>query len=898
MGKKFKKVCAAVLSGIMTLTGAVWLPVTAAASDKDPLIAEVPSKLYSIKIADTNDYITAVQNTTTDQEEIQGVIKAVHDYVPAVDNSQDPYFPKVGNQGGINACGAWSAVYYQFTHEMNRALKRPTTPENTFQPLFVYNLIVSGNNGGTYAPDLYEFLSYTGCATYESVPDVLDYKTWNAESSIWEEANRYRIDSYMYFDNMGYKNSRVTSVTDEDIEPLKAMIRSGHIVSFAGYIFSWKFGTLKAAADKSINKNVAGQSVVTACIGKDGSHGMVIVGYDDTIWTDLNGNNKVDEGEMGAFKVVNSWDTTWKNDGFVWVAYDSLNQQSVVSGVQNETGRTPSMERFLKCNIDPNTTSSGLSFVYTVNTDNRTDNYIEITATRSSDGMKYIRRTAPYFRIPDQSGGKPMNYNGKDGAGDGTMIVDLDNIVPGVTSDTFHDYAWSFRFVDDGGDTTPLTVKDAFIADSSTQAVYRMDTAMPFEVNGSERLVNVKPYYRFSRVAVSPKSNITVGTEMKLVAYAENEVRMTDPIKYHLVISKNGKAVYTKTFKAAVVDREKRTASGSVKWTPTASGSYVATVTATDGSGAAAVRSVGFKVYPKGLTVRAVAFDKGNHVGNYEQVRITPTVTGGVAPYTYSYYYIKGGKTYKIVEDSKSSYKTKSFGANTGTYQIMVKVKDAAGTVATMTKSLVVERTRITRFEYSSDAVEKGGYVYINGRVKNAASVLKDSDFVYTITKDGKETKLTTRSDRRTLWYPKENGSYAIRLTVSYNGKVIATAEDTYTVGSGDAYAGMQKINVNVITYVCNEGKEEDFTIHYWGGKTGAIGDEKCVPLSKTVTKNVGFWSSAQTFRQYVAYIPEDATGFKFHIGDRWFGDDGVTASQNTVYVFNYDYDRCLYTKE
>lgn len=900
MVKKLWKACAVVLSSVIALSAAVSTPLTAsAAEDKDPLVAEIPSRLYGIKIADTNEYITAVRSTTTSQEEIQGVIDAVNHYVPSVDNSQDPYFPKMGNQGGINSCGAWSAVYYQFTHEMNRALKRDTTAENTFQPLFVYNLIVSGNNGGTYAPDFYEFLSYTGCATYESVPDVLDYKTWNADSDIWHEANQYRIDSYMYFDNMGYKNSRVTSVKDADIEPLKAMLRSGHIISFAGYIFSWKYGTLKASADPTINKGVVGEAVVTKTIGKDGSHGMVIVGYDDNIWTDLNSNNKIDDGEMGAFKIANSWDTTWKNGGFVWVAYDSLNQQSVVSGVQNETGRTPSMERFLKCNIDPNTKPSNICFIYTVNTDNRTDNYIEITATRKADGMKYIRRTAPYFRIPDQSNGKVMNYNGTDGAGDGTMIVDLDNIVPGLDSNTFHDYTWHFSFVDNGTDTTAMTVKDAVIVDENTNAVYQLDTQLPLSVNNSTQQAAVKPYYRFSRIATSPKTNITVGTELKIAAYAENEARLTDPIKYDLTITRDGKKVYTKTFKATAVDRDKGTASGSVKWTPTASGSYTATVTATDAGGSLAVRSMNFKVYPKALAIRAITFDTGNHVGNYEQVRITPTVTGGVAPYTYSYYYIKGGKTYKIVEDSKSSYKTKSFGANTGTYQIMVKVKDAAGTVATMTKSLVVERTRITRFEYSTDAVEKGGYVYINGRVKNAASVLQSSDFAYTIiSKDGKETKLTTRSDRRALWYPKENGDYTIRLTVSYNGKVVTTAEDTYTVGSGDAYAGMRKINVNVITYVCNETSENSYTVHYWGGKTGEIGDEKCTPMNTTVKKNVGFWGSTQTFKQYVAYIPEDATGFKFHIGDRWFGTDGVTATQNTVYAFNYDYDRCLYTKE
>ena len=47
----------------------------------------------------------------------------------------------------------------------------------------------------------------------------------------------------------------------------------------------------------------------------------------------------------------------------------------------------------------------------------------------------------------------------------------------------------------------------------------------------------------------------------------------------------------------------------------------------------------------------------------------------------------------------------------------------------------------------------------------------------------------------------------------------------------------------------------------------------------------------------YSAEIPLEATGFKFHIADRWFGDDGNTATNNAVYIFNYSGDKALYTK-
>ena len=51
---------------------------------------------------------------------------------------------------------------------------------------------------------------------------------------------------------------------------------------------------------------------------------MTIVGYNDAIWTDVNGNAVVDPGEKGAFKIANSWGSTWQDNGFIWLAYDAL----------------------------------------------------------------------------------------------------------------------------------------------------------------------------------------------------------------------------------------------------------------------------------------------------------------------------------------------------------------------------------------------------------------------------------------------------------------------------------------------------------------------------------------------------------------------------------------------
>ena len=50
-------------------------------------------------------------------------------------------------------------------------------------------------------------------------------------------------------------------------------------------------------------------------------------------------NDKVDAGEMGAFKIANSWGKTYRNNGFTWVAYDALNEVSSVSGIYSGSAR-------------------------------------------------------------------------------------------------------------------------------------------------------------------------------------------------------------------------------------------------------------------------------------------------------------------------------------------------------------------------------------------------------------------------------------------------------------------------------------------------------------------------------------------------------------------------------
>ena len=57
----------------------------------------------------------------------------------------------------------------------------------------------------------------------------------------------------------------------------------------------------------------------------NGGHALTVVGYNDNICCDVNGNGKIEASEKGAFKIANSWGTGWGNSGYIWVLYDALN---------------------------------------------------------------------------------------------------------------------------------------------------------------------------------------------------------------------------------------------------------------------------------------------------------------------------------------------------------------------------------------------------------------------------------------------------------------------------------------------------------------------------------------------------------------------------------------------
>ena len=229
-----------------------------------------------------------------------------------VDNSTSKYFPPIKSQGSQGSCVAWSLAYYQFTYEMNKSLDRESTEENCFSPTFTYNMSNYGEDVGSFHINTYGNMKKIGVAPLSLVPFTMEeHRNWYPQEDIWLEAAKYRVADTKVLPNFRIGSGKqVTYPDDPDITQIKTLLSEGHLLAFGAYINRWKMTKIKANSACPENDKYIGEEVVKSTspdIGNGYGHAMTIVGYNDNIWVDINDNNAVDNGEMGAFKVVNSW---------------------------------------------------------------------------------------------------------------------------------------------------------------------------------------------------------------------------------------------------------------------------------------------------------------------------------------------------------------------------------------------------------------------------------------------------------------------------------------------------------------------------------------------------------------------------------------------------------------
>lgn len=248
----------------------------------------------------------------------------------SVDLSSSPCFPPIGNQGSISSCAAWASTYYQYSYEVNKLNNVTSTADRViYSPKWTYNNINSGVDNGSSLTNAYTLLKNQGAVTLNEFPysssgyDPQDLPTYNGAIEDMRNALNTRLSFYGTYTISG-SGTVITSNKDSDLNQVKTALNNGKVLTFSTYNdFNYKKGT----------GNWSNTRLVYRCYDapNSGSHAMTIVGYDDNVTCDINGNGTIEAGERGAFKVINSWGVTnsgANNAGVLWVMYDALNGKS------------------------------------------------------------------------------------------------------------------------------------------------------------------------------------------------------------------------------------------------------------------------------------------------------------------------------------------------------------------------------------------------------------------------------------------------------------------------------------------------------------------------------------------------------------------------------------------
>jgi PKD repeat protein len=592
-----------------------------------------------------------------------------------VDNSTLKYFPPIGNQGSFGSCGVFSGTYYAMTYmyALVRDLNAKTGGDSyRFSPKWTYNMVNGGDyNNGSWYYWAYEIGQKNGCATWAEFPysgstsNPANYRAWCVDKTVWRNSIDRRFDQFGYVDGTN---------TDSGINNVKQMLVNGYILNIPTYIYSWQWKTISDDPATAADNPYVGKNCAYWVNGIQGYHGMTLVGYNDDIWVDINGNGAVDSGEKGAFRIANSWGAGWGESGFCWMAYDALKNPSAVSGgpsASRVTGFSPSRAHWVTARSSYQPT---MVAEFTLN-------HLVRNQLQMSLGLSNLTRTTPsttwasVMINSSKYNSGPYAFDGSTTAIDGTFVMDFTDIAPAGSATEYRYYVGMY----DSAAGNSATLSSFKLIDILNGNIETVCYDVPKVADASQAYANVDYYYssgNLKPVAVASAS-VTSGPAPLLVNF---DSAGSDDLDGDIVS-------WSWNF------GDGNSGSGETpSHTYTAAGTYTATLTVTDNMGASDQDSVVITVSPD------------------------PTKVVYVADIAMSYASVKGGKTAKAVVTIKNGSGSLMSGATvTGSWSGAVTGTSSVKTVNGIATFVSKKTTKKGLATFTVTGVTATGYTYNSG---------------------------------------------------------------------------------------------------------------------------------------------------------------------------------------
>lgn len=194
--------------------------------------------------------------------------------------------PPVGQQGAEFSCVAWAVSYARSAERYYKAgATSYSLGTNIFSPEYVYNQVKASSecSSGSGIYTSLNLLMNQGVCSWETMP-YSDANGCSLLPNITQstEANNFRINSF-------------AQVSLSDPTAIKTLLSQNHPL-IAGTSIDDNFTNATAGMIWNSFNGVYGSN-----------HGYVICGYDDS---------------RHAYKVINSWGTSWGDNGYTWIDYD------------------------------------------------------------------------------------------------------------------------------------------------------------------------------------------------------------------------------------------------------------------------------------------------------------------------------------------------------------------------------------------------------------------------------------------------------------------------------------------------------------------------------------------------------------------------------------------------
>ncbi len=264
---------------------------------------------------------------------------------PWVDNTKNQYWPGVLDQFLFSSCQQYAGVAYVFGYEINRLRNRPGWYwENGYPTHYTWNFM---NQGEEYAGvnffESFEVIRQQGHMTSN------DYGIDTATKALgWISG----YDKYYrgMFNHLKQVSAIMTNSTN-GVNTLKNYLFDHLNGSATGGIvcFTTDGSAIFGIPVIPAGFPEAGKHVVLAWMNSP-NHGMTVVGYNDSVKYDVNGDGKctndiditgdgiVDarDWEIGGFKIANSYGGgSWADSGFTYALYRSFALNYEQGGVWN-----------------------------------------------------------------------------------------------------------------------------------------------------------------------------------------------------------------------------------------------------------------------------------------------------------------------------------------------------------------------------------------------------------------------------------------------------------------------------------------------------------------------------------------------------------------------------------